>query len=39
LYAIYHFVMGLLKGEGEQGFVQIFPEPVKSDLWKSVKTV
>jgi len=39
LYAIYHLVMGLLKGEGEQGFVQIIPEPVKSDLWKSVKTV
>lgn len=39
LYAIYHLVMGLLKGEREQGFVQIFPEPVKSDLWKSVKTV
>ena len=39
LYAIYHLVMGLLKGEREQGFVQIVPEAVKSDLWKSVKTV
>jgi hypothetical protein len=39
LFAIYHWVMGLLDGEGDQGFVQIAPEPVTSDLPNSVGAV
>jgi hypothetical protein len=35
LFAVYHFVMGLLKGEGNQGFIQVSPEPVMSDLSNS----
>ncbi len=32
LYAIYNLIMGLFKGKGKQGFVQIAPAPVNSNL-------
>lgn len=36
LFAVYHFVMGLLKGEGHQCFIQVSPEPVMSDPLNSI---
>ncbi len=36
LFAVYHFVMGLLKGEGHQYFIQVSPEPAMSDPLNSI---